>query len=1002
MSFPLARTVLFSTLLLFAACGGGGGSSPAPTPTPTPTPAPTITSFSPTTPGSGTVVTVTGTHLMSVTQVQFNGVQAASFSVASDTQLQATAPASPTAGVITVTTAAGSGSSSTYTIAPPSPLAQVMLNGGFESSAPMAWQGDTGVIQPAPGTSAPGVVPHGGTNMAYLGGYGAVASDQIYQDLYVPATATTATVTFYLKTLTDETGTKATDTFTVSALSTSNVVLGTLLTKSNLDAADYTAYSVSLLPYKGQVVRLSFKSQEDAQLATSFVLDDVSANILVPSASDLNPIITSFTPTSGLPVDQTVQISGGNFFSVANVQIGGANAAFTLIDGTTLSATVPAGAAFGPAPIILTNTLGTGSSAAPFSVVYGTPTVTAMNPTQGPVGTPVVLTGSYLGYLGTTLTLNGTAIHGFTQSATQISFVIPTGATSGSLVVTSPGGMTAPRTFTLNTAASNLDLHADRVQLTQSTQTLDNAVPLVAGKPGLIRVFVLANQANTATPSVRVTLKNNGVAVSGYPKTILSTRTSVPTTLDESTLGSSWNLVVPGTDLTTPTGSGFSVLAEVDPGGAVSEADKTNNSLSSNLAVTTVPTFKTTIFPVILSSGNGDISEANKAAWVARLAKMYPVASVDIQVGTPFTGSVSTLSSDGTGWSSLLLSLRTKHTADAASDRYYFGALKVSYDSGVAGLGYVPTGSSDNFMYRTAIGWDKSGYSDGGNFPEVFAHETGHNMGRNHSPCATGSNIPASPDPKYPYAGGTIGVWGYDSALNTLHSPLTDKDIMGYCSPNWVSDYVYKGILNFRNGNGGFLTVGAEDAPMVVASPRKESLIVRGIVHEDGRVELLPSFRTLAQPTPQSGSGEYSLRCLDAAGATLFSTPLELVEVGCPPNQQERHFLVALPLDATVLDAIKGLDILKSGKAAAQMRSTGATASLVVGQPEARRLDANHVHLVWDASAHQAVLVRDSDTGEVIAILDGGSQVIQSSSMHFDLTFSDGVQGPTRHLETPN
>ena len=791
----------------------------------------------------------------------------------------------------------------------------------------------------------------------------------------------------------------ATDTLTVSALSTSNAVLGTLLSKSNLDAADYTPYSVSLLPYKGQLVRLSFKSQEDAQRATSFVLDDVTANLIVPTATDLKPLITSFTPTTGIPGEQKVQITGGNFAGVTGLTIGGVSAAFTLTDSTKLSATVPATATAGAAPITITNAQGTGSSAAPFSVIYGAPTVTAMYPAQGPAGTPVVLSGTYLGYAGTTVTLNGTAITPSAQSATQLSFTVPTGATTGSVVVTTQGGSSAPRTFTLNSAASTLDLHADRVQLTQSSQTLDNAVPLVAGRAGLIRVFVLANQANTATPAVRVTLLNNGVAVGGYPKVIPAPGGSVPRSLDESSLANSWNLVVPGSDLTTPSGSGFSVLAEVDPTLAIPEADRTNNSTLTPLSVVVVPTFKTTIFPVVLSSGTGNITEANKAAWVARLAKMYPVNGVDVQVGATFTGSSTTLTNTSSEWSKLLSDLATKHLADAVSDRYYFGALNVSYDSGIAGMGYVPSSSSSSFSLRTAIGWDKaSGYADGGMFPEVFAHETGHNMGRQHSPCGS----VASPDPTYPYAGGLIGVWGYDSVLNTLHSPLTDKDIMGYCSPNWVSDYVYKGILAFRSGSGGFLKVGAEDAPLVVSSLRKDSLIVRGIVHEDGRVELLPSFRTLAQPTTQPGSGEYSLRCLDAAGATLFATPLELVEVGCLPNQQERHFLVALPLGTSVLDAVAGLDILQAGKVATQLRSTGGAASLVGTQPEARRLDANHVHLVWDASAHPAVLVRDSDTGEVIAILAGGSQVIQSSSQHFDLSLSDGLQGPTRHLETPN
>ena len=428
---------------------------------------PTVTSFTPTTLSPGSTVTVTGTHFLAVTQVQFAGVNAAAFTVSSDTQLQATAPGSLSAGVITITSPGGTGTSSAYTFSSTT-QAQVILNTGFESTTPLAWQGDTAVIQPAPGTSAPAVVPHAGTKMAYLGDYGIVKSDQIYQDLYVPATATAATATFYVKIITTETGTTAVDTLTVAALTTANATLGTLLTKSNLNAADFTAYAVDLLPYKGQTIRLSFKSMEDAQRATAFILDDVTVFITVPTAGDLKPIVTAFTPTSGVHGEQLVQLTGKNFFGTTGVSIGGVTASFTLTDGTSLSATVPATATSGTAPITVTNAQGAGSSAANFSVIYGAPTVTAMNPTQGPVGTPVVLSGSSLGYAGTTLTLNGVPITGFTQSYNQLSFTLPAGATTGSVVVTTQGGSSAPRTFTLNVAASTLDLHADRVQVTQS------------------------------------------------------------------------------------------------------------------------------------------------------------------------------------------------------------------------------------------------------------------------------------------------------------------------------------------------------------------------------------------------------------------------------------------------------------------------------------------------------------------------------------------------------
>ena len=896
----------------------------------------------------------------------------------------------------------GGGGSSSSSSSPPPPVLttptvggpiQVLMNTGFEQASPLVWQGDTGIIQPTP-TGSTTVVPHGGTQFAWLGGYGTVASDQLTQDFYIPATAQAATVTFYMKILTAETGTVATDTFTVSALTTANALLGTLLTKSNLNAADYTAYSVDLLPFKGQIVRLSFKSQEDAQNATSFLLDDVVANIGVPTASDLKPLITSFSPTSGVAGEVKVQIKGGNFFGLTSVSIGGASAAYTLTDGTSLSAVVSASAATGSAPFTLTNAQGTGSSPASFTVALGVPTVIGLNPTQGPVGTPVVVTGTYLGSPGTTITLNGLPITLTAQTPSQLTFTIPTGATSGNLVIASPGG-TVTRSFTVNTASTTFDLHVDKVQLTQSTQTLDNSVPIVAGKAGLVRVFVLANQTNTAVPSVQVTLLNGGVPVAGYPKTIPAPGSNVPLVLSESALSASWNLAIPASDLTTPSGVGYSVQAVVDPGNTLPEADKTNNTTTVTLGGSTVPTFKTTIFPIVLSTGTGDITAANKDVWAARLAKMYPVASVDVAVGATFTGSVSTLAADGTGWDTLLNDLTAKHLADAASDRYYFGALSVTYSAGVAGLGWVPAAPGNSFKFRTAIGWDKTGYSDGGNFPEVFAHETGHNMGRNHSPCGGAS----SPDPNYPYAGAFIGVWGYDSVLNQLYSPLVYKDIMAYCKPNWVSDYVYKNIFDFRGGSGGFITVGAEDAPLPKnQAVARECLIVRGIVRADGKVEMLPSFRTRALPSDLPAEGDYTLECLDQQGNRVFTTPLELMELGCWTKEPERHFVMALPLDASILDAITGLNVLKAGQVRTSLRSVSKAARLVAAAPEIRRLAQDKIRLTWDATIHPAALVRDGDSGEVIAILTGGSQALTTSARRFDLVLSDGVAGPTHRL----
>ena len=75
-------------------------------------PTPTIVSFSPTSGRVGGTVTVTGANLTGATAVKFNGI-AASFTVASETQITATVPAAARSGKIAVTTPGGTALSPT-------------------------------------------------------------------------------------------------------------------------------------------------------------------------------------------------------------------------------------------------------------------------------------------------------------------------------------------------------------------------------------------------------------------------------------------------------------------------------------------------------------------------------------------------------------------------------------------------------------------------------------------------------------------------------------------------------------------------------------------------------------------------------------------------------------------------------------------------------------------------------------------------------------------------
>lgn len=155
---------------------------------------------------------------------------------------------------------------------PPPPGSELLANRGFESGN-VSWTATAGVI-----TNSTGQTPRTGSWYAWLDGYGTTHTDSVFQDVAVPASATTVTLSFWLKINTAETTTTtAFDTLRVQIRNTSNTVLATLATYSNLNkSAGYVQKTFDLTSFKGQTIRIYFLGTEDSSLQTSFVIDDTS------------------------------------------------------------------------------------------------------------------------------------------------------------------------------------------------------------------------------------------------------------------------------------------------------------------------------------------------------------------------------------------------------------------------------------------------------------------------------------------------------------------------------------------------------------------------------------------------------------------------------------------------------------------------------------------------------------------------------------------------------
>ena len=154
-------------------------------------------------------------------------------------------------------------------------VTQLLGNPGFESGS-VNWTATTSVISTDTGEPA-----HSGTWKAWLDGYGTTHTDTVFQQVAIPSTITTATLTFWLHVDTAETSTTtAFDTLKVQITNSSGTVLSTLVTYSNLNASTgYAQKTFDLSSFKGQTIRVLLTGVEDSIKQTSFVVDDFALNV---------------------------------------------------------------------------------------------------------------------------------------------------------------------------------------------------------------------------------------------------------------------------------------------------------------------------------------------------------------------------------------------------------------------------------------------------------------------------------------------------------------------------------------------------------------------------------------------------------------------------------------------------------------------------------------------------------------------------------------------------
>ncbi|MEI6684524.1 MAG: choice-of-anchor Q domain-containing protein, partial [Planctomycetota bacterium] len=189
-------------------------------------------------------------------------------------------------------------------------------------------------------------------------------------------------------------------------------------------------------------------SSQTAMVGTAFT-NPLTAKVVDSRGDPVPNIQVQFAaPNSNPPTNPATGLFAGSLQTIIAITNTVGEAASTTLTANnapgnfTVLAQVVNNAGIAPVSFALTNT-------------PPAPTITSFTPTSGQAGTSVVISGS--GFVGSVqVNFNGaTATNVVVNSATQITARVPTGATTGLISVTTPGGtVTTPTNFTVTPSAA--------------------------------------------------------------------------------------------------------------------------------------------------------------------------------------------------------------------------------------------------------------------------------------------------------------------------------------------------------------------------------------------------------------------------------------------------------------------------------------------------------------------------------------------------------------------
>lgn len=407
---------------------------------------------------------------------------------------------------------------------------------------------------------------------------------------------------------------------------------------------------------------------------------------------------------------------------------------------------------------------------------------------------------------------------------------------------------------------------AHLIQAAQSSADSAKKIPLVGGKQALLRVFVTSSHAtHEEIPPVKATFHVGDDVI--HTVTIPGKAEPVPVYRVDRSLRESVNVMIPGSVIRPD----LEMVVEIDPEGTMDKelavAARVPEDGRLEYSVYNLATFDLTVIPFLWKPNPDsaaidhakDMEEDNEEYSLLHATyDLLPVKDLEVTAHDP----VETTSND---LRDVLPATEVIRRRDGGNG-YFKGLLAGRRANSILGIAYL-------------YGKSSASMPDG----LVMAHELGHNLSLRHAPCG---NV-ADPDTRYPYDNARIGMWGYDHRDNELVNPNTYRDLMGYCHPQWISDYNFNKLIRYRRARSS----QERRAPAAAA----QTLLLWGGLDEDGKPYLKPAFVMEAWPGLPAASGAYSLAATDHTGAEVISLSFDMAEVADAPGRLS-HFVFTVPV----------------------------------------------------------------------------------------------------------